>query len=189
MSEETVPTEETTEAIEGNEEETTAPATEGKVPLQTRVLGGLIDGLVAGVAGFIVSFILGMISSALGAIGGSAVSAAYMLLRDNVLGNGQSIGKKAMKYQAVGKDGKPCTQEESIKRNLPLAAGSIAGAVIGVLLFVPVLGPLLAGLASLLVAGLNLVIYCAEIYFISSDPKGNRKGDGYAGTTTILLDN
>lgn len=189
MSEEEVKTEETPEAVDtaGTEEATEAPEASAKLPMSTRILGGFIDGLIAGVAGAIVSSILGVVHAGLGAIGGGLAGAAYMLLRDSILGNGQSIGKKAMKYQVVGPDGKPCTQELSIKRNLPLALASIASAALGIIAFIPVVGPLLAGLAGIIVGLLGLVINIAEVYFIHSDPKGNRYGDKFAGTTTVAF--
>jgi uncharacterized RDD family membrane protein YckC len=186
MSEEEVRTEESPQAVEtAGAESADAPAAGAKLPLSTRLIGGFIDGLIAGVAAAIASSILGFVHYALGVIGGGLAGAAYMLLRDSMFGNGQSIGKKVMKYQVVGPKGNPCTQELSIKRNIPLALASIVSAVLGIIAVVPVLGPIVAGLGSMIAGLLGLAINIAEVYFINSDPKGNRYGDKFAGTTTV----
>ena len=188
MSEEEVKTEETAEAVDtaGSEEAASAPAGD-KVPLQTRILGGLIDGIIAGVAAGVIGGALGAVLGGIGLIIGQAVGGAYMLLRDSILGNGQSVGKKVMKYQVVGSDGKPCTQELSIKRNITLAFGYITGVVLGIVALVPVIGPLIAGLAGMLTGLIGLGITVAEVYFVHSDNKGNRYGDKFAGTTTVAF--
>lgn len=179
---------------ENNVQAEAKPAGE-KIGIGKRIVGTFIDSIIAGVASGVIStvlgIVLGMVSGFLlplaGALG-SAVAAVYMLLRDSILGNGQSIGKKIMKYQVVGPDGKPCTQDLSIKRNLPLALGSIVGAIAGLVALVPVVGPIVGGLAAMLMGLISLAIIVAELYFINSDAAGNRWGDKYAGTTTVPVE-
>ena len=185
MAEEEVKNAETQEqAPEGEEAK---PAASGeKVPLPKRIIGSFIDGIIAAIAQMVVTLVLTIVHGAIGAAAGAAVAAGYWLLRDSILGNGQSIGKKAMGYQVVGPDGKPCPQELSIKRNIPLALGSIVGIVTGLAGLIPFLGFLVA-MAGTLVGFVTLAIVVAEIYFIHSDEDGNRWGDKFAGTTTKLI--
>jgi len=176
---------------QGQEQAAAKPAASGeKIPLQTRVIAGVIDFVVVGVASTVLQTIGGMIWWALGGILGSAAGAGYWLLRDSILGNGQSVGKKVMKYQVVGPDGKPCSQELSIKRNLPFALGSLIGLVISILVAIPVVGVFLAflgGLVALILWPVTLLVSLAEVYFVHSDPQGNRWGDKFAGTTTKMV--
>ena len=164
-----------------------AAASGEKVPLSKRVIGGVIDSVVAGVASAIAGTVGGFIHIAVGGLLGAAVGGAYMLLRDSILGNGQSIGKKVMKYQAVGPDGKPCPQELSIKRNVPFAVGYAVNALFSILLVIPGLGAIIAGIAGLLATPILILIPIVELYFVHSDPQGNRWGDKFAGTTTKLV--
>lgn len=77
-----------------------------EAPLGARIVAQLIDWVVACVLSFVISFILGLISAKLGLLGGLA-ALGYFLLKDALpFLNGQSIGKKLMKIQAVTEDGK-----------------------------------------------------------------------------------
>ena len=91
-----------------------------------RFLGYLIDGAVAYVPLLILAFISG--ATGIGALVyvGYLVLLGYILLRDALFG-GQSIGKKAMKYQAVKEDGSS------------LAGDYAASALRNVTLFIPFL--------------------------------------------------
>ena len=185
MAEEEVKEEQTQEqAPEGDAKP--AAASGEKVPLSKRVIGGVIDSVIAGVLQTIGGVIGGIIHGALGGLLGAAIGGGYMLLRDSILGNGQSVGKKVMKYQAVGPDGKPCPQDLSIKRNIPFAIGYAVAAVVSLFMFIPALGFIVA-LASMITYPVLFLIPIVEIYFVHSDPNGNRWGDKFAGTTTKMV--
>ncbi|MGJ8724755.1 MAG: RDD family protein [Roseibacillus sp.] len=110
-----------------------APAEEEKISsieysetlLPQRILAGLIDGIVAAVliwaAGLVLPDFLGIMPNAFGIV--------YLLFKDSLpfLG-GQSVGKKAMKIQAVTEDGVPLTKDftKGIVRNVFTAIPPLA---------------------------------------------------------------
>lgn len=69
-----------------------------------RFVAYLIDGIVCCIPLFVLTFIAGATGIDLLVTVGNIVSLVYILLRD-ALFDGQSIGKKLMKYAAVREDG------------------------------------------------------------------------------------
>jgi uncharacterized RDD family membrane protein YckC len=151
-----------------------APAL-GKADIGKRFIAALIDAIPA----VLVGFVLGMIPILGGIIGGLAAG-AWWLVRDGLdleFADRRSPGKKLLKLRPVRLDGQPLTLEDSIKRNLPLAAYCV-----GYLLWVvPVLGHIIS-IPIFLIGGLVGLI---EAVFVLSDADGRRMGDKLAGTRVI----
>lgn len=90
--------------------------------LPQRLLAGLIDGILAAALLRITNIFLPEMVSYGFAVG-------YLLFKDNLpFLDGQSVGKKLMKIQAVSQDGKPLTNDfiTGIKRNIFFAIPPIA---------------------------------------------------------------
>lgn len=141
------------------------PAAPAKADLGKRVVAAIIDGVISGV--------LGMAIPAVGGI----LGAAYMLLRDGLefdFMNHRSVGKHVMKLHLVSLDGRPLDIGTSIKRNWMFALG----AVIPLLLFIPVLG----WIAIPFVALASVVLGVIELVLVITDPEGRRIGDKMANT-------
>jgi len=112
---------------------------------------------------------------------------AYTLARD-VLGGGRSLGKKSQEIRVVSAAGSSLTLLDSAKRNGLFAIGAAMGVLTAMVQLVPCLGAalgclllplaILAGLASLAVAGVELVQ-------IIQEPSGVRFGDRIAGTRVV----
>jgi uncharacterized RDD family membrane protein YckC len=146
-----------------------------KPELVTRFLGLLIDGVIAGLIYGVSTAILPWFLDFVGA----AVAAAYMLIRDTLV-EGRSPGKKIMSMLAVNYDsGRPVTQEESIKRNLPQAAGYLSMVIS--LAPIPVLNWVLGAIAGLAALGISLY----DLYVFFTDPGNRRWGDQFAGTVVV----
>jgi uncharacterized RDD family membrane protein YckC len=106
-----------------------APPPVGRPDPTTRILATFIDVVIVAVVGLV-------------PLVGGLVGVAYILVRDGLafdFMDGRSIGKKLMKLRPVRLDGQPMDVHTSIRRNWPLAFGSLAQA----LLYIPVLGWLL----------------------------------------------
>lgn len=144
------------------------PQPGGKADLGKRIVAAVIDGVIAGVIGI-----------ALPAVGG-LVGSAYMLLRDGLefdFMNHRSVGKHVMKLHLVTLDGSPIDISTSVRRNWMFALG----AVIPLLLFIPILGWIaipFVGLAA-------LVLGVLEIVLVLTDDQGRRLGDKMAGTRVV----
>lgn len=143
----------------------TAPPAGGKADLGKRIVAAIIDAVIAGVIGV-----------AIPAIGG-LIGTAYMLLRDGLefdFMNHRSVGKHVMKLHLVSVDGAALDLGTSIKRNWMFALG----ALIPLLLFIPILGWIaipFVGLAA-------LVLGVIEVVLVLTDAEGRRIGDKMAGT-------
>ena len=112
---------------------------------QQRILAWLID--------FLVMLGLGLLFQAFGWL----VAGAYLLLRDALFNNGQSIGKRLMGLRVVlGADRTPCTFLSSVIRNL--------------LWLIPIV---------------NIVMAFAGLYALSSDRAGRHWGDRLADTRVV----
>lgn len=92
----------------------------GAVPFNTRIIAGVIDLVVA--TGLYITAII-LLPGFIEGLVGYGLSLGYLLTRDSLpfLG-GQSVGKKAMKIQAVTLEGKSLVNnwEPTLIRNLPL---------------------------------------------------------------------
>lgn len=138
-----------------------------KADLGKRAVAMIIDAVIATVIGFIP------------AIGG-LIGAAYMLLRDGLefdFMNQRSVGKHVMKLHIESLDGSPLDIVTSIRRNWMFALG----ALIPLLLFIPVIGWIAIPFVGL--AGLALGI--VEVVLVITDPGGRRLGDKIANTRVI----
>jgi uncharacterized RDD family membrane protein YckC len=146
-----------------------SPVAPGAQPdLLTRFLAFFIDAVIVAVIGLV-------------PVVGGLVGILYILTRDGLaydFMDGRSIGKKLMKLRPVRLDGLPMDVRTSVRRNWPLAFGSLTQA----LLFVPVIGWILIPVVGL--AGLVLVII--EIVRVVTRPDGRRWGDELAGTRVIV---
>lgn len=141
-----------------------APA---KTDLGKRAVAMIIDAVIATVIGFIP------------AIGG-LIGAAYMLLRDGLefdFMNHRSVGKHVMQLHVESLDGSPLDIVTSIRRNWMFALG----ALIPLLLFIPILGWIAIPFVGL--AGLALGI--VEVVLVITDAEGRRLGDKMANTRVV----
>lgn len=141
------------------------PAAPAKADLGKRVVAAIIDGVISGVLGMAIPMV------------GGILGAAYMLLRDGLefdFMNHRSIGKHVMKLHLVSLDGQPLDIGTSIKRNWMFSLG----AIIPLLLFIPVLG----WIAIPFVALASVVLGVIELVLVITDPEGRRIGDKMANT-------
>lgn len=169
-----------------------APGVPRPGELLDRFLARLIDYVVLGVAGFIINIVFAAVfitsiryDAGRGEfVGGSHV--VYWLLTGIVLGalylgyqalmesnSGQSLGKMALKLKVVGPDGvSNPTFQQAVRRNIFLA--------FPIAFIVPVIGPLIGGLAAL-VGEIMIAVG------INNDPvKRQAWHDHFAGETQVL---
>lgn len=142
-------------------------ATDEVPELSSRFLAALIDGVMAMVVSFVPL------------IGGIA-AAAYMLCRDGLeleFADGRSVGKKVMNIRPVRLDGQPMDVPTSIKRNWMFGFG----ALVSVLLFIPIIGWLLIIPVSLIAMGFGI----AEVIKVVTDGQQRRFGDHWSGTRVV----
>lgn len=148
-----------------------------KADLGKRFVAALIDGVVAMIAAWILSM-GGIRMYGLGLL----AAGAYYLLRDGLafdFMDGRSLGKKVMKLRPRRLDGGPMDLETSVRRNWPLALGTL---IIGLSYFIGGWGGFffLSWLGAL--AGLLGLV---EAVLVVTDPEGRRIGDKYAGTQVV----
>lgn len=133
----------------------------------TRFIAFFIDAVIVAVAGLV-------------PVLGGIVGIAYILVRDGLnfeFMDGRSIGKKLMKLRPVRLDGQPMDVNTSIRRNWPLAFGSLAQALI----YIPVIGWIL--IPFVVIAGIVIVVL--EVLKVLNAPEGRRWGDTQAGTKVV----
>src|SRR5512136_2786359 len=153
-------------ATPGSAMPTPAPAT-AKADLAKRFIAALIDGLLAGGVSLI-------------PVIGGIIGAAYILVRDGLevdFMDRRSIGKKVIKLRPIRLDGQPMDVATSVKRNFPLAIGSVGA----IFLIIPILGWIIAILLGLTA----LVVAVIEAVLVLTDPEGRRMGDKFAATKVI----
>jgi uncharacterized RDD family membrane protein YckC len=148
---------------------TDATATRARPDPVTRFLAFFIDAVIVAVVGLV-------------PVIGGLVGIAYVLVRDGLtydFMDGRSIGKRVMKLRPVRLDGLPMDVETSVRRNWPLAFGSLAQALI----FVPVIGWILIPFVG--IAGTVMVV--VEIVRVLTGADGRRWGDTMAGTQVVVV--
>lgn len=146
-------------------------------------VGAAAFGFMAGRSG---SVALGYVMRVLGVLG-ALLGLGYVLARDVVAG-GNSIGKKTQGLRVVTTTGSAAGALESVKRNAPLAIGSVLGLLSALLQLVPCLGDAVACLLTPLTwLGylVGLAVAVIEVVKIVTDPEGVRLGDGLAGTRVV----
>jgi uncharacterized RDD family membrane protein YckC len=149
--------------------EPAAAATRARPDALTRFIAFFIDAVIVAVVGLV-------------PIIGGLVGIAYVLGRDGLaydFMDGRSIGKRIMKLRPVRLDGLPMDLETSIRRNWPLAFGSLAQ----VLIFVPVIGWILIPFVG--IAGTIMVV--VEVVRVLTGADGRRWGDAMAGTEVLVV--
>jgi len=137
-----------------------------KADLFKRFIAALIDGIISSILIYI-------------PILGALVGAVYTLTKDviayeitkNTDFKNRSIGKKIMGLEVVSLEAKDLDWAASIKRNLPLAAGSI-------LAIVPLMGWALGAIV-------GAVIGIIECILVITDNEGRRMGDRLADTQVV----
>lgn len=137
-----------------------------KPDLVKRILAALVDGVIASVV-------------ALVPVIGALVGAAYMLTRDALMfevtkqeeWKNRSLGKKLFNLEVVSEVGGDINFATSVKRNVPLAIGTL-------IMIIPVLGWVIGPIIAL-VAGI------IEIVLVLGDAKGKRMGDRWASTRVV----
>jgi uncharacterized RDD family membrane protein YckC len=150
--------------ISSSVETTPSPTTTAKADLTKRFIAALIDNVLASLV------------SAIPVVGG-IVGAAYILVKDGLdfeFMDKRSLGKKLMKLRPVRLDGQAMDLNTSIRRNWPLAIGSI-------LSIIPLLGWIIA-------IPVSLVIGIIELVLVLTDAEGRRMGDKLAGTKVIEVE-
>lgn len=138
-----------------------------KADLAKRFLALLIDSIIAAVVGVI-------------PVVGGIAGAAYMVARDGLeldFMRQRSIGKQLMKLRPVRLDGAPMTLEASVRRNWMFGLG----ALVSLLVFIPILGWALIPFVGLISLGIGLY----EVYLVLTDPQGRRWGDRLGGTVVV----
>lgn len=153
--------------------EVTTPPPVTPAELTTPSLG------VRAIAG-IIDVVVGMVLYAIPLIGW-LVSAAYWLARDGLdvgFMQHRSVGKKVMNLEPVTVDGAPLDLAASIKRNWVFGLGAVINGV----LWVPILGLIVAIPIALAALGLGL----AELFFLLTDAEGRRLGDKMAKTRVVV---
>ncbi|MFO8060250.1 MAG: RDD family protein [Bacillota bacterium] len=138
-----------------------------KADLLKRFIAALIDGLIGAVPSMI-------------PVIGPIIGSAYILTKDALIYEltqneefrNRSIGKKLMSLEvsALGEEG-TIDWSLSIKRNIPLAIGSIIA-------IIPIIGTIIGGLVA-------LVIGIIEAVLVLTDSSGRRIGDKFAETQVI----
>ncbi len=154
------------------------PVATGKAPLGKRAVALILDGLIAGA----IATVFGLLGSRMGGIG-VLVGAGYTLCRDGLaleFASGRSVGKQLMGLGVERLDGRPMDLETSIRRNWPLAVGSVLSGLGG--LVGGGLGALLGGLVG---GGIGAVIGLVEVILVFTDAHGRRLGDRTAGTEVV----
>lgn len=137
-----------------------------KADLVKRVLASLVDGAVA----WVISFV---------PIIGALVGTAYTLTKDAIMfevtkqgeWQNRSLGKKLFNLEVTARDGGNVDLMTSVKRNIPLALGTL-------LMIVPVIGWVVGPLVA-------LVFGIIEIVLVVTDKRGVRMGDRWAGTQVV----
>lgn len=138
-----------------------------KADLGKRAVAMIIDSVIATVIGFI-------------PVIGGIIGAAYIVCRDGLefdFMRQASIGKQLMKLKPVRLDGQPMDLQTSIRRNWMFGFG----AIMSVLLYIPIIGWLLMIPVGFIALALGLF----EIFKVLTDPEGRRMGDNMAGTKVI----
>lgn len=137
-----------------------------KADLARRVLAALVDGVIASVVGLI-------------PIIGALIGAAYMLTKDAVLfevtkqaeWKNRSLGKKLFNLEVVAENGADVDLMTSVKRNVPLAIGTL-------LMIIPIAGWVLGPLVA-------FVFAIIEVALVLTEKNGKRLGDRWAGTQVV----
>jgi len=184
------PAEEKKDAVEAGGDEVGGGSLDvpPKVDNMKRFLAVLIDGVLAGVVmaviGAVGGVLAGMVSGMIGGIViglGQAVGGGYMLIRDS-LNDGRSFGKKFMGLTVKTPDGSPCTQQQSIQRNMlqggPLVVmggATILGSLVGIL------GTLLGLVGA--VIGLGSLYEAVQV--VALDANGRRLMESKAQVYTV----
>ncbi len=141
-----------------------------KADLSKRFIAALIDGLITAVPSFIP--VLGAIIGALYALTKDAV---VYEVTDNEDFRNRSIGKKMMNLEVARVEGEGYVDwGTSIKRNLPLAIGSL-------IMIIPVIGWVIGPIV-------GLIIGVIEVILVFTDSEGRRMGDKFAGTQVIMTE-
>lgn len=141
--------------------------TGGKASFVKRAVAAIIDGLVGGILGAVIPVV------------GALLSAAYILTKDalpyqlskNEALRNRSLGKRLLELRVDRLDGGDVDWATSIRRNIPLAAGSIIA-------LIPVIGWTVGGFVTL---ALGLI----ELILVLSEANGRRLGDRFGNTTVV----
>lgn len=137
-----------------------------KADIFRRFIAFLIDGIIASILIYV-------------PILGGVVSTVYMLTKDviayeitkNPDFKNRSVGKKVMGLEVASLEGKDINWELSIKRNLPLAVGSVCS-------IVPIIGWIIGAI-------LGFILSIVEIFLVLTDNHGKRLGDRLANTQVV----
>jgi uncharacterized RDD family membrane protein YckC len=132
-----------------------------KADLTKRAIAAIIDSVLASIVSLI-------------PVVGGIVGAAYILVKDGLdidFMNKRSLGKVLMKLRPIRLDGQAMDLNTSMRRNWPLAIGSLIAII-----------PLVGWLVAVPVA---LVIGIIELVLVLTDSEGRRMGDKLAGTKVI----
>lgn len=137
-----------------------------KADIFRRFIAFLIDGIVASILIYV-------------PILGGIVSTVYMLTKDviayeitkNPDFKNRSLGKKVMGLEVVSMEGEDIDWGLSIRRNLPLAVGSVCS-------IVPIIGWIIGAI-------LGFIMSIVEIFLVLTDNNGKRLGDRLANTQVV----
>lgn len=131
-----------------------------------RFIASLIDGIVASLLIYVP--ILGGIVSTVYILTKDAI--AYEITKNPDFKN-RSLGKKIMGLEVVSMEGQDIDWSLSVRRNLPIALGSVCS-------IVPIIGLIIGAI-------LGSIVSIIEIILVLTDEHGRRLGDRWANTQVI----
>ena len=168
---------------QGNADEAPARA----VPMDKRLVAGLIDVVV----GYVLNLVVNCIPFVNMFLHDQLVLLSFLLVRD-FLFNGRGVGKNLMGLQVIDiRTGGPVSLLQSIKRNIVLYGPIMAIFIVNeVLKFIPDEG--IKNIVQNVVSGAGTIYFIVaipyEIYRVYTRPDGRRWGDEFAGTATVTAD-
>lgn len=164
-------------------------------PVPLRMFGTFIDFCIVLILGSILSTISSLAFVALAPIVGTSlplntfisllnlsIGGAYLLFRDGIFGNGQSIGKFLVGYKVIGPNGENCTLGQSARRNITLVVWQILAFLGSAAIFLPIHGPFVMLILYIMAAIAALSFTTLETATLIWDKNGKRLGDRYART-------
>ena len=165
------------------------------IPVPLRMFGTFIDFCIVIVLGSILGTISSLAFVALAPIVGTSlplntfisllnwsIGGAYLLFRDGLFGNGQSIGKFLVGYKVVGPNGENCTLSQSARRNITLVVWQILAFLGSAAVFLPIHGPFIMLILYTMAMIAAFSFTTLETLTLIWDDKGKRLGDHYART-------
>ncbi|HHY70524.1 MAG TPA: RDD family protein [Thermoanaerobacterales bacterium] len=140
-----------------------------KADLFKRFIASLIDGVIASILIYVP--VLGGIVSTVYTLTKDVI--AYEITKNPDFKN-RSLGKKIMGLEVASLEGQDMDWTLSIRRNLPIAIGSVCA-------IVPIIGWIIGAI-------IGCIISIIEVVLVLTDNKGRRLGDRWANTQVVCTE-